>query len=115
MKKNASIGSAGGYQLCVHQIVGVVDRLFVEQAHLVEFGYELQFDLGIAAAGFNVAHRAVGVQPGAGAESQVLCLVVGVDEVLVFAGLLVEERAGFRFALIRLRLVGFVFDSTAHF
>ena len=52
------------------QVIRVVDRLLVEEPHLVRRRDEFQLHPGVAAAGFHVTHRAVDVQvrgePGRG-------------------------------------------------
>ena len=67
-------------QLRVLDAEGVVLRLDVDDLHFVERRGEFKIDLGVAAAGFDVALRTIALQITAHPQRQVLALVIRIDE-----------------------------------
>ena len=65
----------------IGQIEGIVKRFHAYRPHLVQSGGIFQVDLGVAPAGFHVALSAVSLEILTGAQSQVLLLVVRVQQV----------------------------------
>ena len=66
MEEDGSLRTPGRDQSGVGDAVGVVQRSDIEEPRLLQRSREFQLHLRVAAAGLDVALRAVGVQVGAG-------------------------------------------------
>ncbi len=81
----------------------------VDQPHLIPWGVDIELELRVASARFNMACGAVGVQPGLGALVEWLCFVVGVGQPFQSRGMERQHRGGFGSSLVGLLTFNGVF------
>src|SRR5262249_37869478 len=92
MEQDGSLRTSGRDQAGIGNAVGVVQRSDIEEPRLLSSSREFELHLRVAAAGLDVALRAVGVQVAAARAVQLLLRVIWVHKPRVFVRSYREQR-----------------------